>query len=127
MSGRTLSLDDIEHKILRPEWQDVRIHYAVNCASIGCPNLAREAYTAANLEAMLEAAASAYVNHPRAFGGTSDRLVASSIYDWYEVDWGSQEGVLEHARQYAQGPTKKLLDTAQTIDAYDYDWSLNKV
>lgn len=127
VSGRTLSLDDIEHNILRPQWQDVRIHYAVNCASIGCPNLARDAYTATNLEAMLEAAATAYVNHPRAFGGTADRIVASSIYDWYEVDWGSEEGVLEHARQYAQGPTKKLLETAQSIDAYDYDWSLNKV
>ena len=126
VSGRTLSLDNIEHDILRPEWKDVRIHYAVNCASIGCPNLASEAYTAAKLEEMLDAAAAAYVNHPRGFGGSADRLVASNIYEWYQVDWGSEEAVLEHARRYAEGPAKALLDNAQGIDAYDYDWSLNK-
>ena len=126
VSGRTLSLDNIEHDILRPEWNDVRIHYAVNCASIGCPNLAPQAYTAAKLEEMLEAAAVAYVNHPRGFGGSSDQLVASSIYDWYQVDWGSEEGVLEHARKYAQGPTKALLEGATSIGGYDYDWDLNE-
>ena len=126
VSGRTLSLDNIEHDILRPEWKDVRIHYAVNCASIGCPNQAGEAYTGPKLEAMLEAAASAYVNHPRGFGGSAERLVASNIYEWYQVDWGSEEGVLDHARKYAQGPVKALIAEAQGIDAYDYDWSLNK-
>ncbi|MEO1047847.1 MAG: DUF547 domain-containing protein [Pseudomonadota bacterium] len=125
VSGRTLSLDNIEHDILRPEWKDVRIHYAVNCASIGCPNLAREAYTGSKLEEMLEAAATAYVNHPRGFGGSADRLVASNIYEWYQDDWGSEDDVLEHARQYALGATKNLLGAAQGIGAYDYDWSLN--
>ena len=126
VSGRTLSLDNIEHDILRPEWKDVRIHYAVNCASIGCPNLAREAYTGAKLEEMLEAAAVAFVNHPRGFGGSADRLVASNIYEWYQGDWGSEDDVLDHARQYARGSAKTLLDAAQGIVAYDYNWSLNK-
>lgn len=125
VAGRTLSLDNIEHDILRPEWQDVRIHYAVNCASIGCPNLAREAYTGAKLEAMLEEATSAYVNHPRGFGGEPDRIVASSIFDWYQGDWGSVQDVLDHARQYAEGPTAELLEGADSIDSYDYDWALN--
>ncbi|MBD2842737.1 DUF547 domain-containing protein [Erythrobacter rubeus] len=125
VAGRTLSLDNIEHDILRPEWQDPRIHYAVNCASIGCPNLAAEAYTADKLEEMLEAAAVDYVNHPRGFGGQPGQLIASSIYDWYQVDWGSPQGVLDHARTYARGPTMELLDGAETIDGYDYDWSLN--
>ena len=125
VSGRVLSLDDIEHNILRPEWRDVRIHYAVNCASIGCPNLAREAYTAAKMETMLDAAATAYVNHPRGFSGSADNVIASSIYDWYQDDWGSAGEVLEHARQYAKGPTKALLNGASSIAGYDYDWSLN--
>jgi hypothetical protein len=65
VEGIELSLDDVEHKILRPLWRDPRIHYAVNCASIGCPNLARTAYTGAALETMLEQAARDYVNSRR--------------------------------------------------------------
>ncbi|WP_432199687.1 DUF547 domain-containing protein [Erythrobacter sp. W53] len=125
VSGRTLSLDNIEHDILRPEWQDVRIHYAVNCASIGCPNLATEAYTAAKLEEMLDAAAAAFVNHPRGFGGEPGEIIASNIFDWYQSDWGSVEDVLDHARQYAVGPTAKLLEGANDISGYEYDWSIN--
>lgn len=125
VSGRTLSLDNIEHDILRPEWQDVRIHYAVNCASIGCPNLATRAYTSAKLEDMLEDASRAFVNHPRGFGGEPDALIASNIYEWYQGDWGSEQDVLDHAREYAEGPTATLLEEAQKISSYNYDWSLN--
>lgn len=125
VAGRDLTLDNIEHDILRATWKDVRIHYAVNCASFGCPNLAREAYTGARLEPMLEAAARAYVNHPRGFGGEPGRVVASSIYDWYGGDWGSVGAVLDHARKYAEGPSARLLEGADSIAAYDYDWSLN--
>lgn len=125
VAGRTLSLDNIEHDILRPTFKDVRIHYAVNCASFGCPNLAREAYTGATLEAMLDAAARAYINHPRGFGGEPGRVTASSIFDWYRDDWGSVAMVLDHAREYAAPPTARLLDGASMIAAYDYDWSLN--
>ncbi len=126
VAGRTLSLDNIEHDILRPEWQDVRIHYAVNCASIGCPNLALEAYTAAKLEPMLEQAAAAYVNHPRGFGGEKGNIIASNIYEWYQVDWGSEQAILDHARQYAVGSTVALLDGATEIGGYGYDWALNE-
>ena len=54
VEGVDLSLDDIEHEILRPVFQDNRIHYAVNCASIGCPNLQSTAFTSNNLEDLLE-------------------------------------------------------------------------
>ncbi len=126
VSGRTLTLNNIEHDIMRPDWQDVRVHYAVNCASIGCPNLGREAFTGSRLEEQLEAAAAAYINHPRGFGGEPGRVIASNIYDWYEVDWGSEQDVLDHAREYAVGPTAALLEGATGIESYDYDWSLNE-
>jgi Protein of unknown function, DUF547 len=125
VSGKKLSLDDIEHGILRPIWKDVRIHYAVNCASLGCPNLATQAWRADRLEEMLETAAASYVNHPRGFSKVDGKLTASSIFDWYEDDWGSAAKVLEHARKYATGATQTLLAGATTIDSYDYDWSLN--
>jgi Protein of unknown function, DUF547 len=127
VSGKELSLDDIEHGILRPVWKDVRIHYAVNCASIGCPNLAPQAYTAEKLEPMLEEAARSYINHPRGFARVDGALVASSIFDWYVDDWGDQAAVLAHARKYASDKTKAILGAATEIDSHDYDWSLNDV
>lgn len=131
VNGEALSLDDIEHRILRPIWQDPRIHYAVNCAAVGCPNLQPEPFTAARLEVMLEAAAGDYVNHPRGvalvprrFG--ADRLTVSRIYDWFQADFGgSERGVLDHLRRYAVGPTGELLGGVEAIDSYRYDWALN--
>jgi hypothetical protein len=125
VEGKRVSLDDIEHRILRPGWRDVRIHYAVNCASIGCPNLELQPYRAETLPAMLDAAARAYVNHPRGFARVNGRLVGSSIYDWYQKDWGSEAGVLAHARKYANARTMAILGNATRIDAYRYDWSSN--
>ncbi len=125
VSGKKLSLDDIEHGILRPVWKDVRIHYAVNCASIGCPNLAPKAFTAENLEPMLEEAARSYINHPRGFTRVDGALIASKIFDWYGDDWGNQTAVLEHARKYATDKTKAVLGNATEIDGHDYNWSLN--
>ncbi len=125
VEGKKLSLDDIEHGILRPIWKDVRIHYAVNCASIGCPNLAAQAFRADRLEAMLNQAASDYINHPRAFSAKDGKITASSIFDWYEDDWGNVAAVLAHARKHAKGDTAVMLAVAKEISGYDYNWSLN--
>lgn len=127
VEGQKLSLDDIEHGILRPIWKDVRIHYAVNCASIGCPNLALKAYRANTLEAMLDDAARAYINHPRGFTKKNGKLVASNIFEWYQSDWGKEADVLTHARKYATGNVAAILNGATGIDGYDYDWALNDV
>jgi len=131
VEGVELTLDDIEHRILRPIWQDARIHYAVNCASIGCPNLQTEPFTATNRETLLEAGADAYVNHPRGVAMVEhpflpDRLTASSIYDWFAADFGGDDaGVLAHLRCYARDETSARLADVETIDAYRYDWALN--
>jgi Protein of unknown function, DUF547 len=127
VEGKKLSLDDMEHGILRPIWKDVRIHYAVNCASIGCPNLAPQAYRADRLEAMLDQAASDYINHPRAFTAKDGKITASSIFDWYQDDWGNASAVLTHARKYAKGDTVTMLSDAKAISGYDYNWSLNDI
>lgn len=127
VAGKDLSLDDIEHKILRPIWKDVRVHYAVNCASIGCPNLATKAYAGDRLDAMLNAAATAYVSHPRGFADRDGALVASSIFDWYGSDWAGEEGVLAHARSVSDPTATPLLKSATKIASYDYDWGLNDV
>src|SRR5260370_23661258 len=81
IEGRAVSLDDIEHRILRPIWRDPRVHYAVNCAALGCPNLARRAYDAQRLETMLEVAARTYVNHPRGSSVVDGNLVVAPAYN----------------------------------------------
>ncbi|HEX6141928.1 MAG TPA: DUF547 domain-containing protein, partial [Geminicoccaceae bacterium] len=91
VEGQELSLDDIEHRILRPIWRDPRIHYAVNCASIGCPDLRTEPFRASDLDAQLDAAAEDYVNDPRGVSLQGGELVVSSIYDWFEADFGGSE------------------------------------
>ena len=124
--GRDLSLDDIEHGILRPLFKDPRVHYAVNCASVGCPNLGREAFTGAMLEAQLEAAAKAYVNSPRGVRVTDGRVTASSIYNWFQVDFGGNTaGVLGHAQRYAEPALKQKLEGITGIAEFAYDWGLN--
>jgi hypothetical protein len=127
VEGERLSLNDVEHRILRPGWRDPRIHYAVNCASLGCPNLAPVAYTAENVERLLAEGAVAYVNHPRGAELRQGRLHVSSLYEWFQDDFGgSRAGVLRHLRQHARGDLARALETYDGPLSDAYDWSLNQ-
>ena len=127
VAGEEMSLNDIEHRILRPIWNDARLHYAVNCASIGCPNIAAEAFTAANSERLLESGARAYVNHRRGATVEDGKLRVSSIYDWFKVDFGGDDaGVIRHLKQYAAPSLREELNGVSTIADDDYDWALNQ-
>ena len=122
-----MSLNDVEHKTLRANWDEPRIHYAVNCASYGCPNLKATPWEAETLEADLEAAAIGYINHPRGFRVENGRVTASKIFNWYKEDFGgNQAGILEHARQYAEGDLKAELEAATKINRFEYNWDLNE-
>lgn len=128
IEGEEVSLDDIEHRILRPIWMDPRIHYAVNCAAIGCPNLMAEAITPANIESYLERGARSYVNHPRGARIEDDKLVLSHLYFWYQEDFGGTDAALiAHLRKYATGDLAAALETVTDISVGDYDWTLNAV
>ena len=127
VAGQALTLNDIEHRILRPIFADARIHYAVNCASLGCPNLAAEAYTAANLEALLDTGARAYVNHPRGVRFDGERLALSSLYEWYAVDFGGNlAGVRAHLAHFAEPALAARLRAHTGGARYAYDWRLNE-
>lgn len=126
VAGVALSLDDIEHEILRKIWRDKRIHYAVNCASVGCPNLARKPYTGATLESMLNQAARDYINNPRGVRIEGGRLVLSKLYKWYHGDFGTKQELLRHLRSYAAAPLARHLTGDIAIASYQYDWRLNE-
>ena len=125
--GRALSLNAVEHGIIRPVWPDEpRIHYAVNCAAVGCPDLAPEPYEGARLEAQLAAAERAYVNDPRGVRRSDDGLVLSKIWLWYRADFAATEtALLDRLRTVATGRAAAALDGAGDVDAYAYDWALN--
>jgi hypothetical protein len=127
VNNQDLSLDDIEHGILRKFWNEQRIHYAVNCASIGCPNLAKKPYTGAQLQDQLEAAAYNYVNTPRGVQFRDDgKLILSSIYKWYRGDFGKTDTqVIAQIRRYADDELRVKLTETGKISGYYYDWALN--
>lgn len=125
IEGEKVSLDDIEHRILRPVWADPRIHYAVNCASIGCPDLQTEAFTATNTERLLEKASRDYINHPRGVQVDGTGVTLSSIYNWFAPDFEKDGGVLKHIKRYAEPDLKARLERVDQINGYTYDWALN--
>jgi hypothetical protein len=128
LRGVELSLDDIEHGILRPVFHDPRVHYALNCASIGCPNLQTEAFTGAKLEKQLDAAAREFINDPHGVDASEKTLRVSEIYKWFKEDFGGDDkGVITHLHSYAAEPLAKQLSRFESIDDYFYDWKLNDV
>lgn len=126
VEGRDISLNDIEHGILRPVWKDPRIHYAVNCASISCPNLAAEPYESTRIDQQLDNAARQYIAHPRAVHLSDDGPVVSSIYSWFQDDFGETEkDVLEHIQRYAPSDLAEKLQPFEFFANDEYDWALN--
>lgn len=126
VEGTELSLDNIENKIVRPVFQDARIHYGLNCAAIGCPNLRPEAFKGYNLDRALDEQARSFINNPRAASVEDGKLTVSRIFLWYEDDYGGDDaGILSHIRRYAAPDLSQALTDINTISRYEYDWDLN--
>ena len=111
---------------MRPIWRDPRIHYVVNCASTGCPNLRRDAYTGATIEDELTEAAQDYVNSWRAVMFEGGVLYVSSIYKWFREDFGgTNASVIEHLGAYAEPALADRLSGVHDIGGHFYDWAIN--
>ena len=126
VAGKAMSLDDIAGKVLRPALmaRDPRGHYLLNCLSIGCPNLLREAITGAKLERQMAEAAAAFVRHPRGLTVAGGKAKASSLYDWYADDFGGSKGVVAHMIAIGGPEVAARLTGITEIEEHDYDWSL---
>lgn len=126
VEGKTLTLDDIEHGILRQKYPSPLIHYMVNCASIGCPNLKDGLWHADTLDADRAAAARVFINAPNGVTIKGDSLTVSSIYNWFKEDFGTTEAnILAHLRDYAGPDLTAALDNGARIAGDAYNWSLN--
>jgi hypothetical protein len=127
-AGRSLTLDHIEHEILRPVFKDPRVHFAINCASVGCPPLNREPYLAGKLDAQLDEAARRYLASPSGLQVAGDRLKVSSILKWYGEDFGTprDRAVLAVIERFGPPPAAALAASGRAkLEFLDYDWTLN--
>ena len=138
-AGRRVTLDDIEHRILRPVFGDARIHFAVNCASVSCPPLAEQPYRAATLDAQLDAAGRRYLSSAEGLQVNGTVIAVSSLFKWYGDDfiarYASKHPGTRAARERAILGAVSVFGPASTATALatpsvslrflDYDWSLN--
>lgn len=126
IEGKTLTLGEIEHEILRKKFKDPRIHFAINCASKSCPPLLPEAYRADTLDTQLDGATRNFINNTANTRIDGNRLSVSRIFKWYKGDFG--DDIPAYIGQYATGPLKQALErlgTTADVVYMDYDWSLN--
>lgn len=118
LGGQTYSLNQIEHQILRKDYPDARIHFAVNCAAISCPPLLNKAWTEHNLEQYLEQQTRSYINDTDHNQIAQDKIRLSKIFEWYREDFGD-------LREYIQRYSSTAIATDAKIKFNNYDWGLN--
>lgn len=128
--GETSNLDRIEHEILRKNYREPRIHFAVNCASIGCPPLQKTVYEGEKLEKQLAFVAQNFIkssNFNRYDSGTHS-LMLSSIFKWYGADFGNEEQLRKFIADQlgATGELRESLLKTAKIQFLEYDWNLNE-
>lgn len=122
----TITLDDVEHKILRPQFKDPRIHFAVNCASKSCPILISEPYLPEKLDRQLDSSTRNFLNNPKRNYLKGDTLHVSKIFKWYKKDF--KNGVAGFFLQYADKELRDKIERQKDklkIAYLKYDWSLN--
>lgn len=129
--GRRLTLDEVENEIVRKQFHEPRIHFALVCAALSCPPLRAEAYVGARLDAQLDEQARVFLLHTPA-GNRVDvaarRLYVSPIFDWYRQDFGGSDASIARfiAQYYAAGPERDLLlGGSFKLETTPYDWTLN--
>lgn len=127
VEGKKLSLDNIEHDIMRVDYPSPHIHYMVNCASVGCPNLKDSLWRAETMDAEREQAARDFINSQRGVSVGPKGLTVSSIYKWFKEDFGDNDTErLAHFRAFADAELAAAIDGGAKVVGDDYDWSLNE-
>lgn len=137
--GVTYSLNEIEHSILREQLKEPRIHFAIVCASIGCPDLYHRAFLGSQIEEQLAHTAKLFMQSPKhvrtstgkkAFGRAKKTLHLSRIFNWFAGDFtsGGTRTVAQFVAQYATETTQSFISSAGeklSVEFLDYDWDLN--
>ncbi len=132
VGGETLNLNNLEKKILIPDFREPRIHFAIVCASQSCPKLRSWAYTAEQLEEQLNDSARRFINDPTRNRFDREQKIAylSKIFDWFTEDFVARSGSLtNYVSQFVQDPVlaKELQTGGYQVEFLDYDWNLNAI
>jgi hypothetical protein len=126
IAGEKMSLDALEHKLIRPRFEDARVHFVLVCAAKSCPRLRRSAMTAADVDKQLEASAKEFI--PRVTkAGSGEKVVTSKLFEWFAKDFEREAGsVSKYLAKYLDGAlAKKLAKGSVELTYRKYDWALN--
>ena len=121
IQGQQYTLNNIEHGILRPKFDDPRIHMAVNCASFSCPPLLSEAFTAEQLDNQLDLATSKFLKDELRNLISAEQASVSSIFKWYKGDFTKGQTLKQFLNKHLDQP----ISESTSIEFLDYNWSLN--
>lgn len=127
INQQPISLNDIEHRILRPFWQDPRVHYLLHKASIGSPDLAELAVTANNQAYLLDTQARRFIQQEKGVARSGGTLILSRIYEWYLPDFVDFSTLLLHLRLYSNPAMATFIKENSNNVQHQYDWRLNDV
>lgn len=122
IGGQESSLDEIEHSILRKEFEEPRIHFAINCASVSCPPLLNEAFEASTIDAQLDKMANRFINDSSRNKITPGAVQLSSIFSWFKGDFTKNSSLIDFLNKYS----KTKINPNAKISFLDYDWNLNE-
>jgi hypothetical protein len=122
IGGKEMSLDDIEHNILREQFQESRIHFAINCASVSCPKLLNEAYVEDKLEHQLQQQTINFINDPARNKITKSNVQLSQIFNWFRKDFTKTGTLLDFINRYS----KVKVSNKASVDFMEYNWNLNE-
>ncbi|WP_339863956.1 DUF547 domain-containing protein [uncultured Algoriphagus sp.] len=122
IGGQESSLDEIEHSILRKEFEEPRIHFAINCASVSCPPLLNEAFEAETIDAQLDKVAKGFINDSSRNKITPNSIQISSIFSWFKGDFTKNGSLIDFLNKYS----KVKIKPDAKVSHLDYDWNLNE-
>jgi hypothetical protein len=128
IGGQTMTLDDVEHNILRPRFKDARVHFAINCAAKDCPPLYPEAFEGSKVDEQLERNARAFLNNPEKNYLDGETLYVTRLFKWFGGDFNDDP--LGYILQFAEGDFKAQLEAKKDkikVKFLDYDWALNGI
>lgn len=123
IEGQDYTLNNIEHGIIRPKFNEERIHFAVNCASYSCPKLLNEAFCAEHLDEQLDKATKAFINNPEKNIIEEDRVKLSKLLNWY---WSDFKGKYNSRIEFVNKYSAKKVNASAEVEYMDYLWSLNE-
>lgn len=128
LKGKKVHLDHVEHDILRPRYKDPRLHFAVNCASLGCPPLHPQPFEGQTLDAILDKLTRQNMADPAHTRLEGDDLYVNKVFDWFGEDWGDTEDKIAFVRKYSsreQAAEIETLGGRLDLKYSRWDWTLN--